>query len=188
MLACVGHHVVKHGIVAGVFLHDLPHGGGFMGIEDCAVPVGRMQHGRQGCGHTHVLMGHHNAVVVGSHGSQGLDRRQGRLGQPHVLLVIPAVLVAVGVNGELVVQFTFEQIDQVLIHIADVDQQHLRRDAQLGPGAPQCPPSIDDADVILTFDLGQGRGILILDLAVQRRKQHVPIRPQPVLSRAFGAE
>ena len=121
------HDVVKHRVMAGMFLDDPPHRRDFMRVEDRAeVAFVRLQNGGEAGGDAHVFMRKNHTRLQRAAGAQRMQRRHRRRGQPHVLLEVVDVLISRAFQAELAVTGIFEMIDLVLIESRYVDQQHFR--------------------------------------------------------------
>ena len=180
------HDVVEHRIVAGVFLHDPPHGGHLVGIEDRPETAVGLEDGRQ-CGrHPHELVSDDGGSSLG--GAQRLERRDGRGRQSHVLFILPQVLVRLALDAELLEQSPLEFVDHAAVHIAHVDQQHLGRASNAGRLVEERAPPVDDADVVEAFDAAEGMAVARVDQAVDRGIQDFSVLPQPVLDRTVRRE
>jgi hypothetical protein len=91
--------IVEHRVVTGVTLDDVPHRGDFVGVEDGLKSNVRMPQGRR---HAHELVGDDHARIVRVRRPQGLQRRDRRRSQTHILLVFPQMFIEVAADAELV--------------------------------------------------------------------------------------
>ena len=130
----------------------------FVGVEDRA-EVGaiafqdRGQRGR----HAHVFVARDHARLDGAGRAQRMQRGDRRLGEAHVLLVVPDVLVLAAVDAELFPELEFELADLLRVVAADVDQQNFRHADDAGFLVDELPPAVDDADVERLLDLAEPR-------------------------------
>jgi hypothetical protein len=181
------HHVVKHGVVAGMAFDEAAHGGDFVGIKNGAkVGFIVIENRRQGRGDAHVLVGEDDAWLTGGADAQGMQGGDGRRSEADILLVIPDVFEAGRFDAKLLPQLKLELADSLLVESGDVNQKHFRRADDAGALLDVLAAAVDDADAKILLDLaelgGEGRAIEMIEGAIE----HLALRAEALLAGGIG--
>ena len=148
----VRQEVVEHCVVALVLLHDRPHRGHFVRVEDRPRPGGARHHRLQRQGHAHVLVREDYHLLLRAVADDHLHRLEARLRQPHVLLELPDLLEGLRGHAELLEQLRLEEVQPVAVGVEDVHEDHFRVHPPAGAGLVDGAAAVDDPHVVRPLD------------------------------------